>query len=64
MNSLSKMVDWLYSKGDNVSDFQKCLRFIMFARSIRERVEESNRNYKLNKKEWSLLETVTGKKYE
>jgi hypothetical protein len=60
MNSTRKMVEWLYSKGDNVSDFQKGLRFIMWGRRIRELMSEiADKSYKLKK--WSLYDELTKK---
>ena len=62
MNSTKKMVERLYRDGNRCSDFQKGVRFLMMMRQVKERMNENS--YKLSKKEYSLLETVTGKKYE
>ncbi|KKR00134.1 MAG: hypothetical protein UT24_C0016G0023 [Candidatus Woesebacteria bacterium GW2011_GWB1_39_12] len=60
MKSTKKMIDWLY-KSDDCSDFQKGLRFKMWSRYIMRKFNAVDvSNYKLNDKEFSLLEKVTG----
>jgi hypothetical protein len=63
MNNKKKIIDWLYSKGNDCSDFQKELRFYMWCKYLKEKLSGVDAtNYKLNNKEQSLLERVIGKK--
>lgn len=38
MNNYKKIIDWLYSKGDNCSDSQKALRLYMFLKYSKEKL--------------------------
>ena len=57
MNSTKKMIDRLYKDGDNCSFEQKTLRFLMWARYLRETFFDNI--YKLSSKESELLKRVT-----
>ena len=58
---MDRIINWLYSKGDNCSDFQKELRVYMWSKHMMEKIKgiKSANDYKLSKRENKLLDRVT-----